>query len=217
MKGHTNLVVTLGLAALACTAAFRSCTVAPKTTLQVANHTALATTVYVAFGADSAITARHWPACTQDTPNGLDCQFDLPAGATMTMPANGYLNATLAFGKAVGCGATKVELNLNNPKWYDIADVSLVDGFNLPVKVQFGAQTALAAGSTGNERAFGVYPFGCDICVARQSPPCGIAPSPTPGSAGCKQGTQYKPAVPCQLQGATMGGGNLAVVVSVEP
>jgi hypothetical protein len=68
------------------------------------------------------------------------------------------------------------------------------------------------AGASGNESVLGIFPYGCDICVARQAPPCGI---PT-GSDGCKTGTQSNPAVPCQLQGAVKGGGG-TLAVSLEP
>jgi hypothetical protein len=50
--------------------------------------------------------------------------------------------------------------------------------------------------------------LGCDICTARDNPPCGIAK----GKEGCKAGTQYKPDVPCQNQGKKMGGGSVVVV-----
>ena len=63
-------------------------------------------------------------------------------------------------------------------------------------------------GPSGNDQLVGVYPFGCDVCVARQNPPCGIPK----GTAGCKGGTQYKPDVPCQWQGTTMGGGTVATL-----
>jgi hypothetical protein len=39
----------------------------------------------------------------------------------------------------------------------------------------------------------------------------------TPGTDGCKSGTQYKPDVPCQHQGATMGGGAFVSVALVKP
>lgn len=184
-------------------------------TLTVSNHSGVDTTVYVAFGADSAITSASWPFCT---PNGnLNCSFSLPKQQSTDMPLGGqYVNATFSFFQAVTCNTTKAEVNLNNPNWYDIADISLVDGFNVPVKMEFAGQTLQVTSITGNEQALGVYPNGCDICVARQQPPCGM----TPGSDGCKSGTQYDPDVPCQVQGVVMGGGNNDVVVElfgVEP
>jgi hypothetical protein len=120
------------------------------------------------------------------------------------VPSNGYLNATLAFNGAVGCGTTKAELNVNNPKWYDVVDISLVDGFSNKIQITFnGTVLGPPNGKDGNEKVLGLYPFGCDICVAQQNPPCGIPA----GGPGCKAGTQNNPTPPCQQQGATMGGG----------
>ena len=169
-------------------------------------------TVHVAFGSDSVVTG--WTVCKAIAP--LNCTFPLVKHGAVHLPLSGrYLNATLAFDAAPGCGATKAELNLNNPKWYDIVDVSLVDGFNLgvgAVAVESGKSTTLgpALRETGNAAAFGVFPYGCDICVARQKPPCDIPK----GDAGCKTGTQYNPDVPCQFQGLTKGGAT-AVTVTV--
>lgn len=142
------------------------------------------TTVHVAFGADSVIGG--WSTCNPTAP--LNCTFPAKRGA-VKLPLHGqYLNATLAFDAPPGCGATKVELNLNNPKWPDTIDISLVDGFNRAVGVvalENGKSTTLGPvrGKTGNEKAFGVFPYGCDICVARKNPPCGIPR----GDAGCKR------------------------------
>jgi hypothetical protein len=147
----------------------------------------------------------------------LNCNFPLAKGATQELPlAAQNLNATFSFFQPVTCATTKVELNVNNPEWYDVSDVSLVDGFNVPVRLQFGATDVTVQQATGNETKAGVYPNGCDICVARQNPPCGMQP----GTDGCKAGTQYDPDVPCQLQGSVMGGGSNRVVVElidVEP
>jgi hypothetical protein len=175
-------------------------------------------TVYVSFGADSAITADDWSFCTG---SGLNCSF--PASGVVELPLDGkFLNATLAFDAPVGCGQTKVELNLNNPAWYDTLDVSLVDGYSVPVKVSAtdvatGKSTVLGPvlGDTGNEDTYGVFPLGCDVCVQREAPPCGMAPGPLHGD-GCKlKGTQYAPEPPCQHQGPTKGGGGTRYLVEL--
>lgn len=183
---------------------------AGESTLTVTSHLQ-DVTVYVAFGSDSAITG--WPVCK--AAGRLNCNFPLAGKTSIDLPLNGkYLNATLSFDDPPGCGATKAELNLNNPKWYDITDISLVDGFNksVGIVVKDGTSTTLGPvqSQTGNEKAYGVYPYGCDICVERQNPPCGISK----GKNGCKTGTQSKPDVPCQHQSTTMGGGS-AVTVTV--
>jgi len=63
----------------------------------------------------------------------------------------------------------------------------------------------------------GVFPVGCDICVARQQPPCGISPcgsSPNDGgqTCGCHIGGQYNPIVPCQITYQQADAGSLVNV-----
>jgi hypothetical protein len=146
--------------------------------------------------------------------SGLTCSFVLAKHATKNVPLAGkYLNATVSFDAPVTCGVTKAELNLNNEAWFDTLDVSLVDGFSNLVAIDAVSSAGSVTlgppnGVAGNEKVFGLFPNGCDICTARQTPPCGM----TPGTDGCKTGTQYKPDVPCQWQGPTMGGGTQAAV-----
>lgn len=180
-----------------------------KSTATLINETADAVAVSFAFGADSVVLPADWPFCNVDA--GLVCATSLAGhAATLDLPTSGrYLNVTIAFGGPVGCGSTKAEININNPKWYDVADVSLVDGYSNRVVINAGFEDGGAKlgppnGPDGNETVFGLFPLGCDICTARQNPPCGILP----GGKGCKAGTQYKPDVPCQWQGPVMGGGS---------
>jgi hypothetical protein len=186
--------------------------------LAVANQTDLPTTVYVAFGADSVVLPGAWGFCAG---SGLNCNFSLGARNTQVMPLGGqYLNATFSFGTAVTCGTTKAEVNTNNPLWYSILDVSLVDGYSNNVSITIAGTgdagtTTLGppVGKTGNEKVVGLYPYGCDICIARQKPPCGISK----GRGGCKSGkSQYAPDVICQWQGTVMGGGESVVVSLVN-
>lgn len=175
-------------------------------------------TVYVAFGSDSAVTADDWSFCTG---SGLTCSFSL--NGTKDLPLNGaYINATFSFNAAVGCGVTKAEVNVNNPKWYDTMDVSLVDGYSNDVKItvtepgdRLSTVLGPPKGATGNEDVYGLFPVGCDLCVQRGAPPCGIAPGPEHGD-GCKlHGTQYDPVPPCQYQGKTKGGGDATILVEL--
>lgn len=178
------------------------------TDLTVENQRSVSTTVHVSFGADSKVTAADWAFCEG---SGLSCSFQLGEGASKTLPnaAHAYLNATFAFDAAVGCGVTKAEVNVNNPDWYDVLDVSLVDGYSNKVQITVtptgkdAVRLGPPAGATDNQKVYGLFPFGCDICVERQHPPCGISP----GKHGCKSGGQYDPAVPCQWQGPTKSGG----------
>jgi len=185
-------------------------------TLEASNSTEKDTIVYISFGADSAVLPGAWSFC--EATAKLNCSFPLKAGEVKDLPLSGkYLNATFAFGSVVGCGSTKAELNLNNPKWYDIADVSLVDGYSNKIWIEAtdaGKTDKLGPpnGADGNEKVFGLYPKGCDICTARKSPPCGQEP----GTDGCKAGSQYDPEVPCQWKGSTMGGGSAIKLVLAE-
>jgi hypothetical protein len=193
--------------------------------LHIANDTGKSTTVFVTFGADTVVGPGNWSGFC--TPNPSGCQFSLGSHDVQAMPLGGlYLNATFTFNHTATCGATKAEVNINNPKWYDIADVSLVDGYSDKIQITAlepaadagadGGPTSTVlgppVGREGNERVFGVFPLGCDICVARQSPPCGMKP----GKTGCKTGSQYNPDVPCQYQGSVMGGGSYLTVTLVH-
>jgi len=180
-----------------------------------------AVVVYVAFGSDSVVLPGEFPFCVATSK--LTCNFSLPSKGKQALPLAGrYLNATLSFDLPVGCGVTKAEVNVNNPSWYDILDVSLVDGYSNEVLILATSADGDAAkttklgppnGASNNEDVLGLYPLGCDICVGRQSPPCGIPK----GDKGCKHGTQYKPDVPCQWQGNVMGGGTTVEVVYSPP
>ena len=201
------------VAAAAGTAVLSKHSTGPSTVV-VSNDTMGDTTVFLAFGADSAVlpVGPEWAFCP--SPARLTCSFPLKAKATQILPLGGkFLNATMSFGGPVGCGTTKAEMNLNNPKWYDVTDVSLVDGFSNEVTMEITDATGSHTlgppnGAQGNEKVFGLYPLGCDICVARQNPPCGMKP----GRDGCKSGSQFKPDVPCQYQGPTMSGGSSVTV-----
>lgn len=216
----SNRSLRICFATMACTLALSSCRCPKpqppsggKSTVSVKNDTDGDTTVYVAFGANSVVLPASWSFCTASSK--LTCSFTLGAYKAQDLPLAGqFLNATFAFGAGVGCGSTKAEMTVNNPAWYDVLDVSLVDGFSNKISIVIDGGTKLGppVGRDENEKVFGLFPYGCDICVARQAPPCGI---PT-GKAGCKGGTQDKPDVPCQYQGPTMGGGSTIVVALVK-
>src|SRR3990172_3218396 len=127
-----------------------------SSTVAVYNGMPAPVTVYVSFGSDSAVLPSSWSFCTSAA--RLTCQFPLGSQATQVLPLSGkYLNATIAFDSPVGCGATKAELNINNPRWYDTLDVSLVDGYsnNVLIEVADGGQKLVLGpprGKTGNER-----------------------------------------------------------------
>jgi hypothetical protein len=183
-------------------------------TLDITNDTDNSVRVFLAFGSNSVVlpSSQGLAFCQG---SGLNCDFEMSKRTSRHMPLAGkYLNATISFDKPVTCNTTKAEININNPLWYDIADISLVDGFNKSVAIDIVSNVESLMlgppnGVSGNEMVFGLYPNGCDICTARQSPPCGMRP----GSDGCKKGTQYKPDVPCQWQGPTMGGGGSQMTV----
>lgn len=182
------------------------------TSVTIRNPSPDAVTVAVAFGSDSKVLPANWAFCTASGP--LTCSFGLDGKKNRVLPLEGaYMNATFAFGSAVGCGSTKAEVNANNPSWYNTVDISLVDGFSTPLTIAYkdpsGSRTFSVSQKAGNERAPAVYPLGCDTCVARTKPACGMSP----GKDGCKGGTQFKPDVPCQFQGSTMGGASTSIEI----
>jgi hypothetical protein len=135
--------------------------------------------------------------------------------SSQELPTGGsYLNVTISFNSPATCGNTKAEVNVNNPSWYDVTDVSLVDGFSNFIVIDANGTKIVPHGKSGNEKAFGVYPLGCDACALRLNPPCGF---PAGTKDGCKGGTQYKPDVPCQYQGPMKGGGGSIKVMLVDP
>jgi hypothetical protein len=47
----------------------------------------------------------------------------------------------------------------------------------------------------GNQKVFGVFPYGCTICAGIKNAPCGDS-----GGGECKSGSESKPDVLCQYQ-----------------
>lgn len=178
----------------------------------IQNKTDKDSVAHFAFGADS--TVRGWSFCKTESSG---CAAPILKHSSTELPLSGnYLNVTVSFDAPVGCGVTKAEINTNNPKWYSIADVSLVDGYSNRVQISFqtnsisdAAPPADAAilgppnGHHDNENVLGLFPYGCDICAGRSQPPCDI---PLNNGKGCKAGTQYNPKPVCQFQGSVMGG-----------
>jgi hypothetical protein len=175
---------------------------APNNTTEVivSNTTSMGATVNISVGADSVVQPSTWAICNVDA--GLTCSFTLDASSSRVLTTNGqYLNASITFNDLVGCGSTVAEFTANNPNGYGTADISLVNGVSNFIEIVVDDQILAAATDGGDTNALGVFPYGCDICVARQNPPCDIpsANCMTPGSCGCKTGTQYNPTVPCQI------------------
>jgi len=208
------LACTLALLVVSCSSLVMAPSgAAVSTTVEVVNSSGADATVYLSFGADSVVLPADWPFCKATAK--LNCSFPLKAGAAQPLPLSGKrFNATMAFDAPVSCGSTKAEVNVNNPAWFDVVDVSLVDGYSNKVWIEAtdggkAAKLGPPNGVEGNEKVFGVYPLGCDICTARQNPPC----DQKPGKDGCKAGSQYDPEVPCQWQGVSKGGGSSLKVV----
>ena len=77
----------------------------------------------------------------------------------------------LSFNAPVTCGSTKAEVLVNNPKWFDVLDVSVVDGFNEKIQMNLTPpggrviQLGPPVGKLGNQKVFGVFPYACTICA----------------------------------------------------
>jgi|GEM_PF-1399135 len=172
-----------------------------KKTVKLTNRKDSPVIAYINFGADSQIQANDLGGFCTAT-GKLNCNLTLQANTSVLLPNSSYkyLNMALAFNKPVTCGSTKAEVIANNPNWFDILDVSVVDGFNekIQMNVTSGGRTVQLGppvGKTGNRNVFGVFPYGCTICAGIKDAPCGDA-----GTGECKGGTESKPDSLCQYQ-----------------
>ena len=170
-------------------------------TVRITNRQGTQAQVYINFAADSVLKPTDVPFCK--VTGSLNCEFTLAANSSRDIPnpQAKYLNMALAFNAQVTCGSTKAEVLVNNPNWFDILDVSVVDGFNEKIQINLtptgGSTTQLGPplGKLGNQKVFGVFPYGCTICAGIKNAPCGDA-----GGGECKSGSESKPDVLCQYQ-----------------
>jgi hypothetical protein len=169
--------------------------------VRITNKQSVPARVYINFAADSVLKPTDLPFCKVTAP--LNCHFTLAARSSQDVPnpQAKYLNIALAFNAEVTCGSTKAEVLVNNPSWFDVLDVSVVDGFNEKIQINLtptgGSMTQLGppVGKLGNQKVFGVFPYGCTICAGIKNAPCGDA-----GGGECKSGSESKPDVLCQYQ-----------------
>jgi len=179
----------------------------------LSNLTDAGAVVNVSFGSDSVVGPTNWASFGTAAPSG--CTLTLPAGAAQALPMGGqYTSATFAFNGPVGCGSSLGEFTANNANGYGTADISLVNGWNATLAIVIGGVTLGPAVEGDNSQVSGVFPYGCDICVARQKPPCGIDPcgsSPNDGgqACGCHSGGQFAPTVACQITYQQVDAGSL--------
>jgi hypothetical protein len=181
---------------------------APKNkTVTITNTQGQPATIFINFGADSAINANDLGSLCGKPNSPLNCQFQLGPNGSQQIPnpQMKYINMTLAFNAPITCGTTKAEMTVNNPNFCDVFDVSVVDGFNERMQITVderpvGQLVTLGPplGLTKNQNVFGVFPYGCDRCAANVSPPpaCG----PYPGNSACHAGTEFNPIPVCQYQ-----------------
>ena len=169
--------------------------------VRITNQQGTPAEVYINFAADSVLKPTDLPFCRVTGP--LNCQFTLAARSSQDFPnpQAKYLNMALAFNAEVTCGSTKAEVLVNNPGWFDVLDVSVVDGFNEKIQINLtptgGQLTQLGppVGKLGNQKVFGVFPYACTICAGIKNAPCGDG-----GAGESKLGTESKPDVLCQYQ-----------------
>ncbi len=192
--------------------------VAPATTsseARVRNDSASSAVVFATFGADSKIRPADWSSFCTAVPSG--CSFPLASHATRDLPTGGkYLSVNLSFNAPGSCSATGVslgEMTLNGPESgkYDTTDISLVNGWNADLSIEVSNAKTLGPthGAYSGRDTYGVFPNGCDICVAKQHPPCPWqhpcgGPDGGPG-CGCHAGMQYAPVPVCQVTGVAHG------------
>jgi hypothetical protein len=184
------------------------------------NNQSSAADVNIAFGADSVINVMNLAGfCEPGSSPPLNCHFTLDANEQKELPNPNfkYVNMAVSFNHSVSCNATKAEVIANNPAWYDIQDVSVVDGFNNKIQITVdpgprGGSTLVIGppvGLSGNQKIFGVYPFACTICTGIRNAPCGDN-----GPSECHAGTEANPDPPCQYQ---MNNPDGTIIISLQP
>jgi len=168
------------------------------------NNQSSAADVFINFASNSVINVTNLGGfCDSQSIGSLNCHHTLAANKSEDLPNPDfkYVNLALAFNHVVDCGATKAEVIANNPDWYDIMDVSVVDGFNNKIEIdatehgKMPVKLGPPAGMTGNQQLFGVFPFACTQCAAILNAPCG-----SNGAGECHAGIESNPNPPCQYQ-----------------
>jgi hypothetical protein len=201
----------------------------------VKNESGKSTTVWASFSPDSKVTREDWISFCKPVTSG--CMFHLGVDEIRYLQTSGkFLSVNLSFGQPGSCegtGVTLGEMSLNTSNNHDTVDISMVNGWNVDIKIDiapknapkdasFGGLGAVTLGPTDGPDSgalrLGVFPNGCDICVARQKPPCPWqTPCGTPDgggvACGCQGGTQYNPSPVCQEQ---ISQGSLVTVVLVK-
>ncbi len=102
------------------------------------NNQSSAADVFINFASNSVINVTNLGGfCDSQSIGSLNCHHTLAANKSEDLPNPDfkYVNLALAFNHVVDCGATKAEVIANNPDWYDIMDVSVVDGFNNKIEI----------------------------------------------------------------------------------
>jgi len=186
------------------------------TTLEISNE-GPTTTVFVVFGADSCIKVEDFTfPCTGEgnttcmMTSNLNCKFTIDKGSKCTIPLEncGQSNFFFGIGGAPNCGTTP----FNGPTGFevnvygvtgDVADISVVSGFTVPISAMMNDGTILgpvtSGGLTDNANNLGVFPVGCTTCIARPGCPC-----PGPGldctsNVGCHPTENGQPNPVCQV------------------
>ena len=188
----------------------------PYTEARARNDSASPTIVFATFGADSKVRPADWSTFCSPVPSG--CSFPLASKATRDLPTGGkYLSANLSFNAPGSCAATGVslgEVTINGAQngKYDTTDISLVNGWNADLEIEVSGARTLGPthGAYSGTSTYGVFPNGCDLCVAKQHPPCPWqhpCGSPDGGGlgCGCHAGSQYNPSPVCQVTGVARG------------
>jgi hypothetical protein len=145
-------------------------------TVRITNRQGTQAQVYINFAADSVLKPTDVPFCK--VTGSLNCEFTLAANSSRDIPnpQAKYLNMALAFNAPVTCGSTKAEVLVNNPNWFDVLDVSVVDGFNEKIQINLtptgGSMTQLGppVGKLGNQKVFGVFPTAALFARALRTP-----------------------------------------------
>lgn len=127
-------------------------------------------------------------AClTQLQNNGCNGQACSVGGKTLTFDMSTCSGISLTIQGGSGrCSNSQAEIYLSSSG--NTYDISLVNGFNTPVKITGGSTAISAKDATANSLtnpSVGVYPYGCSTCTARTSADCGYNSNGKSLTKGC--------------------------------
>jgi len=152
-------------------------------TVSIKNRTTKAVRVYLGFNKESCYQTTDFPFCTRDAGNSSVCSFDLASNASREVSISKdrcKASFVVTANKIpwTGCAVTQAEFTIRdwwdfNKRYMDTYDISLINGFNVPMSIipVSGTSVGPVQAATGNQKRAGVFPLACTTCTKRDNPP----------------------------------------------